>query len=89
MDFVVGLPECDGFDEVWVVQNRISKLHQIIPCYTTIDAVGLAMLFLREVVRLHRHPKTIVSDRAPQCTSTIWGHICSWLGIDQWMSTAF
>jgi len=46
MDFVVRLPECEGFDAVWVVVDRLSKVRHFIPCHTTIDAVGLAMLFL-------------------------------------------
>jgi transposase InsO family protein len=89
MQFVVGLPECDGFDAVWVVVDRLSKTRHLIPCHTTIHAVGLAKLFHWEVVRLHSLPRTIVSDRAPQFASTFWGQICTWLGIDQRMSMAF
>jgi hypothetical protein len=62
MDFVVGLPECDGFDAVWVVVDRLSEMRHFIHCHTTIDAVGLAKLLLREVVRLYGLPKTIISD---------------------------
>jgi transposase InsO family protein len=64
-------------------------MRHFIPCHTTIDAVGLAKLFLREVVRLHGLPKTIISDRGPQFASTFWGQICHRLGIDRRMSTAF
>jgi hypothetical protein len=64
-------------------------MRHFIPCHTTIDAVGLAKLFLREVVHLHGLPRTIVSDRGPQFASTFWGQICSRLGIDRRMSTAF
>jgi transposase InsO family protein len=64
-------------------------MHHLIPCHTTIDAVGLAKLFLREVVRLHGLPKTIVSERGRQIASTCWRPICSRLGIDRRMSKAF
>jgi transposase InsO family protein len=88
MDFVVGLPECEVFDALWVVVDRLSQMHHFIPCHTTIDAVGVAKLFLREIIRLHGLPVTIVSDGGPQFASTCWGQICSRLGIDRWLSTA-
>jgi hypothetical protein len=81
IDFVVGLPECEGFDPVWVVVDRLSKMRHYIPCHTTRE-VGLAKLFLRKVVRLHGLPKTIVSHQGPQFASTFWGQICNRLGID-------
>jgi hypothetical protein len=77
MDFVVRLPVCEGFDAVWVVVDRLSKMGHIIPCHTTIDAVGLAKLILREVVHLHGLPRTIVSDRGLQFALTFWGPVCS------------
>jgi len=89
MDFVVGLPECEWFDAIWVVVDRLSKMRQFFPCHTTIDAVGLPQFFLREVVQLHGLPKTIVSDRGPQFASTFWGQICSRLEIERRMSMAF
>jgi transposase InsO family protein len=86
---VVGLPECEGFDAVWVVVDRLSKMGHFIHCHTTMDALGLAKLFLWDVVCLHGLPKTIVSDRGPQFASTFWGQTCSRLGIDPQMSKAF
>jgi len=88
MHFVVGLPECEGYDAIWVVVDTLSKMRHFVPCQTTIDALGLAELFLLEVVRLHGLPSTIVSDRGPQIASTFWQQVCSRLGIDRTMSTA-
>jgi hypothetical protein len=45
-------------------------MRQSIPCHTTVDAVGFAKLFLRELIRLHGLRKTVVSDRGPQLAST-------------------
>jgi transposase InsO family protein len=89
MDFVVGVPECEGFDAVRVVVDRLSKMQHFIPCHTTINAVGLAKLFLREVVWLHGLPKTIVSDQGPQFATTFWEQMWSQLGIGRRMSTSF
>jgi hypothetical protein len=46
MGFVVGLPECEGCNAVWVVVDRLSKMGYYIACDTTIDGVGLAKFFL-------------------------------------------
>jgi len=89
MDFVVGLPECEGFNAIWVVVDRLSKMRHFIPCHTIIDTLGLAVLFMKEVVRLHGLPLSIVSDRGPQFASTFWEQVCSEFGIDWRMSTAF
>jgi hypothetical protein len=89
MDFVIRLPECVRYDAIWVVVDRLSKMWQFIPCHTTIDAVGLAKLFLREVVHLHGLPKTMVLNRGAQFALTCWGQKCTRLGIDRRMSAAF
>ena len=89
MDFVTVLPECEGYDAIWVVVDRLSKMRHFVPCRTTVDARGLAAMFLREVVRLHGLPKTIVSDRGPQFAAAFWKRICERLGIDRRLSTAF
>jgi transposase InsO family protein len=89
MDFVTGLPECEGYDAIWVVVDRLSKMRHFVPCHTTIDARGLAEIFLKEVVRLHGLPKTITSDRGPLCAAVFWKRICERLGINGRLSTEF
>ena len=64
MDFVVGLPRSHrGRDAIWVVVDRLTKSTHFIPMKTTNSASDLVPLYMKEVIRLHGVPKSIVSDR--------------------------
>jgi hypothetical protein len=73
MDFITGLPETSKqHDSIMVVVEKLMKAAHFIPLKTTHKATDVADIFMREITRLHRIPKTIVSDRDPKFTSNFW-----------------
>ena len=88
MDVVVRLPECDAFDVILVVLDKLPKMRHYIPFHATFNARGLAALFLKQMQSFHRLPLIFCSDTGPQFLSTICGHMYNHFEIDRRMRTA-
>ena len=76
MDFIVDLPSPEGFSTIMVVVDRLSKMAHFVPMVGTPSAVDTAHTFIKEIVRLHGLPSSIVSDRGVQFTSRFWRALC-------------
>ena len=63
-----------------MVVNRFSKMAHFIPCHKTDDALHVAELFFKEIVRLHGILKNIIFDRDPCFTSNFWKALHEALG---------
>ena len=89
MDFIVKLPRSHGYDSIWVVCDRLTCAAHFIPCNETINAPGLAWLFLDRIFRYHGLPETIVSDRGSVFISHFWKELTALLKVDHRTSTAY
>jgi hypothetical protein len=64
MDFIVGLPRTQsGYDSIWVIVDRLTKVAHFIRVKTTYSGPQLAELYMSRIVCLHGVPKKILSDR--------------------------
>ena len=88
-DFIMDLPESEGFNSILVVVDWFSKEVEFIPCTKSTSALDTAKLYLRHVWKRHGLPTGIVSDQGPQFASQVMKDICKRLGIQPRLSTAY
>ena len=88
MDLITSLPISDGYNAIFVVVDRFSKMSHFIPTHNTADAPQLARLFIDNIVKLHGFPKSIISDRDTRFVSVFWKEIWYQIGTTLCLSTA-
>lgn len=89
MDFITGLPCSHTIDCILVVTDCLSKYGHFLGLRHPYTALSVVEIFVREVVRLHGIPQTIVSDRDPLFLSNFWTELFRLLGTKLKMSSAY
>ena len=89
LDFITGLPKSKGYDVVLVVVDRLSKYSHFILLKHPYTAKSIAEIFVKEVVRLHGVPNSIISDRDPLFVSHFWMEMFKLQGTKLKMSSAY
>jgi hypothetical protein len=89
MDFIGPFPKSHGMDYLLLVICRLTSMVHLIPTKTTAKATDIAWLFVKEIVRLHGLPESIVSDRDRKFVSKFWKETHRMMGVKLLMSTAF
>ena len=90
MDFVTHFPRTSRKHEaVWVIVDRLTKSTHFLAVRMTFTLEEFCRLYIREIVRLHGVPVSIVSDRDPRFTAQFWKSFQKAMGTQLSMSTAF
>jgi len=70
MDFVTHLPRSvRGHDSIWVIVDRLTKCAHFLPINQKMSLDKPVELYVREIVRLHGVPTSIISYRDLRFTS--------------------
>ena len=88
-DFITKLPLAQGYNSILVVVDRLTKIVYFIPTTEKTSAEELARLFRNNMWKLHRLPKSIISDRGPQFAVGLMKELNEMLGIKSKLSTVF
>ena len=90
MDFVTQFPRTpQKHDAVWVVVDRLTKSTHFLAVLMTFTLEEFYRLYIREIVRLHGVPMSVVSDRDPKFTTHFWKSFQNSMGTQLMMSIAF
>ena len=69
MDFVWITEYSKGFNLIWVIVDRLTKLEHFILIKTSFPLQKLDEIYIGVIVKLHGIPSSIMSDRDPRFTS--------------------
>jgi transposase InsO family protein len=90
MDFVGPFPVSSrGFDMVFTIVDRFSKLCCFIPMVSSATAFDVAQLFFENWICKYGVPNKIISDRDAKFTSNFWKSLIKVLQCKLALSTAY
>jgi hypothetical protein len=90
MNVIVGLPRTQsGYDSIWVIVDRLTKVAHFIPVKTTYSRPQVAELYMSRIVCLHGVPKKIISDRGTHSNSRFWERLHETLDTQLRFSSAY
>eukprot|EP00877_Chromochloris_zofingiensis_P004554 jgi/Chrzof1/1409/Cz10g06220.t1 len=90
MDFMASLPTtASGFNSIFVVTDRLTKMCQCIPTVNNVTAPAVAELFMKHIWKHYGLPKIVISDRDPKFVCAFWRALFKSLGSKLAFSSAY
>ena len=90
MDFITKLPKTTGgLHTIWVIVDRLTKSTHFLPIKETDKMEKRTRTYIREIIRRHGVPISIISDRDSRFTSRFWQSLQSSLGTRLDMSAGY
>ena len=89
MDFIPELPLSNGYDNVLVIVDKLTKYGIFIPCNTGITEKETAQLVFKHIICEYGIPRQIISDRDVRWRGDFWKETCRLLGTERALTTSY
>ncbi|KAG8705607.1 hypothetical protein FRC09_002854 [Ceratobasidium sp. 395] len=88
MDFIMDLPESEGYNGILVVVDKLTRYTHFIPCNTSVNETQTARLFQEHIWSHYGLPRQVITDRDSRWTGAFWDHLTSIIGIKRALTTS-
>jgi len=89
MDFIKQLPPSNGYTNILVIVDRLTKQAIFIPTTRSIDTTGLAQLFIKNVFSKHGTPSHITSDHGVEFVSKFFKSLANGLDMKLYFTSGY
>ena len=92
MDFITGLPKCNGKNALMVCCNKLGKLTRLVPTWVGenhLAAPEMAKLFFANWVWYYGVPKRLIHDHDVHFTASFWRALWAMLRMRTLFSSAY
>ena len=89
MDFIPELPNSNGFDNILVIVDKLTKYAIIIPTTTQVSEEETARLFFKHVISKFGILRQVISDRDTRWRGDFWKEVCRLMGMRRSLTTSY
>ena len=89
IDMIGPLPNSNGMNAILVIMDRFMKMIRLKAMTMDISSEGIAKIYRNKIWKLHRVPKTILSDQGPQFVLKFMEEFTKVLGTKRRLSIAY
>ena len=89
MDFVPELPKSEGFDNILVIVDKLTKYAIFVPTTVNVGEKETEKLFFEHVISQYGIPHQVITDHDTRWRNDFWKEICKQMGMKRSLTTAY
>jgi hypothetical protein len=89
MDFIPELPLSNGFNNILVIVDKLTKYRIFIPTTTNITEIETAALFFQHIISKFGIPRQVILARDTRWCGEFWKKFCDRMGMTRSLTMAY